>query len=164
MFVFREKVLNTSRTVVAHREIGWTFGSVILLIGVGVFLPVFADGLLAILYLFLPTTYCYYFIWGSDSGRYLDLGVNKFSLFLLSSILLYQWPWFPKHTSESTMLCPYLPYSFEVESAIQWNSIRRCHNKRIPTIVVRHIAAPPQQHISNTLPLMLWYHWYRIKS
>jgi hypothetical protein len=62
MFVFREKVLNTSRIIVADREIGWTLGSVILLIGVGVFVPVFTDGLLVVLYLFLPTTYYYYFI------------------------------------------------------------------------------------------------------
>jgi hypothetical protein len=54
-FVFHKKVLNTSRTIVADRE-GWILGSFILLIGVGVFVPVFSDGLLVILYLFLPTT------------------------------------------------------------------------------------------------------------
>jgi hypothetical protein len=42
MFVFYKNVLNTCRIVVADREIGWTLGSVILLISVGVFAPVFA--------------------------------------------------------------------------------------------------------------------------
>jgi len=59
MFVFYKNVLNTCRIVVADREIGWTLGSVILLIGVGVFAPIFAHGFLIVLYLFIPTTCCY---------------------------------------------------------------------------------------------------------
>jgi uncharacterized membrane protein YdfJ with MMPL/SSD domain len=60
MFVYHKKILSTCRIVVADREIGWTLGSVILLIGVRVFTSVFANGLLVVLYLFLSTTYCYY--------------------------------------------------------------------------------------------------------
>jgi len=61
MFVCHKNVLNTCRIVVADRD-RMDFRICYLLIGVGEFAPVFANGLLVVLYLLLPMNYCYDFI------------------------------------------------------------------------------------------------------